>query len=122
MLLRPERIKDEGRAVIERLCQLFPDLKAVQELALDFSRMVRQRAAEALPTWLREEDHSKMKEFVGVARGISEDYEAVKTALTYEWSNGQLEGRVNRLKLIKREMYGRAKFDLLRARVLHQSK
>jgi len=45
--------------------------------------------------------------------------EAVKNALSYEWSNGQLEGQVNRLKLIKRQMYGRAKFDLLRARVLH---
>jgi transposase len=62
---------------------------------------------------------SKLKEFVGFARGISEDYEAVKNALTYEWSNGQLEGQVNRLKLIKRQMYGRAKFDLLSARVLH---
>jgi transposase len=40
-------------------------------------------------------------------------------ALHYQWSNGQLEGQVNRLKLIKRQMYGRAKFDLLRARVLH---
>lgn len=122
MLLQPERIKDEGRAVVERLRQLFPDLKAAQELALDFARMVRQRAAEALPTWLRAASRSKLKEFVGFARGISEDYEAVKNALTYEWSNGQLEGQVNRLKLIKREMYGRAKFDLLRARVLHQTK
>jgi transposase len=58
---------------------------------------------------------------------LSEDYEAVMNALRYEWSNGQLEGQVNRLKLVKRqmygrakfEMYGRAKFDLLRARVLH---
>jgi transposase len=122
MLLRPERIKDEGRALVERLCQLFPDVKAAQGLALDFSRMVRQRAAEALPTWLRAANRSKLKEFVGFARGVSEDYEAVRNALTYVWSNGQLEGQVNRLKLIKREMYGRAKFDLLRARVLHSLK
>ena len=62
---------------------------------------------------------SKLKEFVSFARGLSEDYEAVVNALHYQWSNGQLEGQVNRLKLIKRQMYGRAKFDLLRARVLH---
>ncbi len=62
---------------------------------------------------------SKLKEFKSFARGWSEDYEAVMNALRYEWSNGQLEGQVNRLKLIKRMMYGRAKFDLLRARVLH---
>ena len=59
------------------------------------------------------------KQFASFARGLSEDYEAVKNALRYEWSNGQLEGQVNRLKLIKRMMYGCAKFDLLRARVLH---
>ena len=49
------------------------------------------------------------------ARGLSEDYEAVMNTRRDEWSNGQLEGQVNRLKLIKRQMYGRAKFDLLRA-------
>lgn len=62
---------------------------------------------------------SKLKEFDSFARGLSEDYEAVMNALRYELSNGQLEGQVNRLKLIKRQMYGRAKFDLLKARVLH---
>jgi len=72
-----------------------------------------------LPAWLRAAAKSKLKEFVSFARGLSEDYEAVMNALRYEWSNGQLEGQVNRLKLIKRMMYGRAKFDLLRARVLH---
>jgi transposase len=122
MLLQPERVKDEQQIVVERLCQLFPDLKAAQELALDFARMVRRRAAELLPAWLRSAARCQLKEFVGFARGISEDYEAVKNALTYKWSNGQLEGQVNRLKLIKREMYGRAKFDLLRARVLHSVK
>jgi transposase len=122
MLLQPEYLKDEHQIVIERLCQLFPDLKAAQELALDFVQMVRQRTAELLPAWLRAAARSELKEFVGFARGISEDYEAVKNALTYAWSNGQLEGQVNRLKLIKRMMYGRAKFDLLRARFLHQVK
>ena len=122
MLVQPERVNDEQQIVIERLCLLFPDLRVAQELALGFARMVRRRAAECLPAWLRAAARSKVKEFVGFARGISEDYGAVKNALTCEWSNGQLEGQVNRLKLIKRQMYGRAKFDLLRARVLHTSK
>ena len=72
-----------------------------------------------LNEWLRSATQSKLKEFISFARGLSEDYEAVKNALRYEWSNGQLEGQVNRLKLIKRMMYGRAKYDLLKARVLH---
>ena len=53
------------------------------------------------------------------ATGLKSDYEAVKAALTTHWSNAQLEGQVNRLKLIKRQMYVRAKLDLLRRRVLH---
>jgi transposase len=121
MLLQPERVKDKERVFVERLCQLFPAVRAAQELSLDFARMVRQRAAEDLPAWLRAAGRSKLKEFVGFARGVSEDYEAVRNALTYEWSNGQLEGQVNKLKLIKRMMYGRAKFDLLRARVLYSA-
>ena len=118
-LLQPERLKEEERAVIDRLCQLFPVIKEAQELALEFTRIVRQRSAEMLPAWLRAVAKSQLREFVSFARGLSEDYEAVKNALRYKWSNGQLEGQVNRLKMIKRQMYGRAKFDLLKARVLH---
>jgi transposase len=62
---------------------------------------------------------SQLKEFESFARGLGEDYEAVMNAPRYEWSSSQLEGQVNRLKLIKRQMDGCAKFDLLRARVLH---
>ena len=61
-----------------------------------------------LNEWLRSATQSKLKEFISFARGLSEDYEAVKNALRYERSNGQLEGQVNRLKLIKRMMYGRS--------------
>jgi transposase len=54
-----------------------------------------------------------------MATGIRQDYAAVKAAFSSEWSNGQVEGQVKRLKVIKRQMFGRAKFDLLRLRVLH---
>ena len=52
------------------------------------------------------------------ASGLKRDYEAVKAALTVPWSNGQVEGQIQRLKLVKRQMYGRANFNLLRRRVL----
>lgn len=84
MLLRPERLQDEERLMLERLCRLFPELKVAQDLALYFARMVRQRTAELLTAWLRAAAGIKLKEFVGFARGISEDYEAVRNALTYE--------------------------------------
>ena len=55
----------------------------------------------------------------GFAEGLSRDIDAVRAALAYQWSNGPTEGHVNRLKLLKRQMYGHAKFDLLRSCVLH---
>ena len=55
----------------------------------------------------------------GFVTGITGDLAAVRAALSQPWSNGPVEGQINRLKLLKRQAYGRAKFDLLRSRVLH---
>lgn len=115
----PLTLDDEQRSTVGKLCQLFPVIEMAKELALEFARIVRGRAADKFNEWLRSAARSQLGEFVSFARGLSEDFEAVKNALRYEWSNSQLEGQVNRLKLIKRMMYGRSKFDLLRARVLH---
>ena len=121
MLLQPEKLHDEQQSTIQRLCQLFPQIEQAKELAQAFTRIVRGRLSAELSEWIRSATRSTLKEFISFARGLSEDYEAVKNALCSEWSNGQLEGQVNRLKLIKRAMYGRAKFDLLKARVLHSA-
>jgi len=118
MLLQPEKLNDEQRSTMEKLCQLFPQIGRAKELAKDFTQIVHERSSGKFNGWLRSAMQSKLKECESFVRGLSEDYEAVRNALRYEWSNGQLEGQVNRLKLIKRQMYGRAKFDLLRARVL----
>lgn len=119
MLMQPRKLDDEKRFTTGRLCQLFPQIEQAKGLAQEFIRVVRERSTNQLKGWLRAAMKSKLKEFESFARGLSEDYEAVVNALRYDWSNGQLEGQVNRLKLIKRQMYGRANFDLLRARVLH---
>jgi transposase len=119
MLLLPEKLDDAQRSTAERLCQLFPQIGLAKELAQGFTRIVRERSADKFNEWLRSAVSSKLKEFMSFARGLSEDFEAVMNSLRYEWSNGQLEGQVNRLKLIKRQMYGRANADLLRARALH---
>ena len=121
MLLQSETLSDEQQAMMEKLCQLFPQIERAKELAQEFTRIVRERSSNKFNEWLRSSMQSKLKEFESFARGLGEDYEAVRNALRYEGSNGQVEGQVNRLKLIKREMYGRAKFDLLRARVLHST-
>lgn len=82
--------------------------------------MVRQRTGneEQLDTWLSKAKSSKLIDLQNFASGLERDKAAVMAGLTETWSNGQTEGQVNRLKLKKREMYGRAKFDLLQRRVL----
>ena len=80
--------------------------------------MVRERQPEALFPWLEDATSSGIDALKQFAKGIKQDLAAVTNALSLPWSNGQTEGQVNRLKLIKRQMYGRANFDLLRRRVL----
>ena len=119
MLLEPEGLTDEEQRVVKELVERVPEVAWAQELARGFAELVRGRRGDELRRWLIEAAQSGLAEFVGFAQGLTQDLEAVKAALEYEWSNGQVEGQVNRLKLLKRQMYGRAKFDLLRARVLH---
>ena len=80
--------------------------------------MVRTRQATAFDAWLTRATASDIPEIQGFVTGLERDKAAVVAALSSSYSNGQVEGQVNRLKLIKRSMYGRAKFDLLRQRVL----
>ena len=80
----------------------------------------RRIPCERLPDVVQAFD-SGIKELKSFANGLQKDFLAVKEATVSEWSNGQTEGQVNRLKLLKRQMYGRANFDLLRARVIHQA-
>lgn len=82
--------------------------------------MITERQAGRLDSWLKAASESGVRELESFARTLSWDYEAV-AALKYEWSQGQVEGQVNKLKLIKKQTYGRANFDLLRQRVLRAS-
>ena len=77
------------------------------------------RQPEAFDRWLEAAKGSTVDEMEGVAEGLIQDYEAVRAALPHEWSSGQTEGQINRLNFIKRQMYGRANFELLKARFLH---
>ncbi len=81
-------------------------------------QMMREHAGQQLEIWLCSVEESTLPELQSFAKGIQQDKAAVLAGLTLPWSNGPLEGHVNRLKLIKRSMYGRAKIRLLRQRVL----
>jgi transposase len=119
MLLQPGELKDEEKQAAEMLCRLSPEVSQAQRLALSFVEVVKERKADGLRGWLVEAQRSEVAEFITFANGLTADLQAVRAALRHEWSNGQVKGHVHRLKLIKRTMYGRAKVDLLRARVLY---
>lgn len=82
--------------------------------------MLHQHAAQRLRAWLERCQESGVEELAHFAITLRHDLAAVKAGLKLPWSNGVVEGHVNRLKFIKRQMFGRAKFDLLRIRVLAQ--
>jgi transposase len=95
---------------------LVPNI-ALAHLGREFFRLVRSRDLAAWPQWLERAKHTALRSF---ASSLLRDQHAVEAALTLPWSNGSVEGHVHRLKLIKRQIYGRASFDLLRLRILHQ--
>lgn len=112
-----EQLDDKERLLLKHVLQ-HPVAAKSHTLAQQFTTMVRQRQPRKLRPWLKTCRQSTIREFMTFADGLESDIAAVQAALQLDWSNGQLEGQVNRLKLIKRQMYGRAKFDLLRIRVL----
>lgn len=116
------RVTDEQRGFLGRLSERCPTVAAAQELSLAFCHLVRERRSGEFAAWLEQVAQSDVAEFKAFARGLAQDRKAVEAGLSLVWSNGQVEGQVNRLKTLKRQMYGRASFDLLRARVLPSSK
>ncbi|MDP4026457.1 transposase [Methylobacterium sp. NEAU 140] len=101
---------------VEVLCGLAPRLQAAAEQVRGFGTILRAGDPAALKLWL---DAAAASGLGGLVAGLRQDEAAVQTAIAEPWINGPVEGQVNRLKLIKRSMYGRANFDLLRQCVLH---
>ena len=119
---KPDELKEEELERLRLLRQASPHIETTYHLVKQFLQMVRERSGEQLDTWLAAVQASHLEAFESFVTGVQQDKDAVVAGLTLEWSNGPLEGNVNRLKLIKRSMYGRAEIDLLKLRVLHHSK
>lgn len=117
--LRPEdSLREQQKAYRQALCEVSEAAFNACKLAQSFREMIENRENEKLDEWLLQAEGSQIVELERFAASLRADYAAVKAAFTYSWSNGQVEGQVNRWKLIKRQMYGRANFGLLRKRVL----
>jgi transposase len=108
----------EQAQFVSHVCEGSADFKVDRDLALAFRQLMKDHAVAALPAWVARAEQCSIAELRAFAVGVRQDYGAVAAALEYGWSNGPVEGQINRLKMIKRQMYGRANFDLLRARVL----
>jgi transposase len=106
-LRRAKTLKHDEQQVIQRLAE-HPELTKTVELAQEFTDLVRQRQPDQFDIWLKQAEGSDIAPFVRFARSLQEDYDAVKAGVTLSVSNGPVEGQVNRLKMIKRQMYGRA--------------
>jgi transposase len=114
----PEQRTPDEQEHVAQIRQHDPTIAQIATLTETFTQMVRARTPSALQTWIETVLTSGLPDLKRFASGLQQDA-AVRAALELPYSNGQTEGQVTRLKLLKRQMYGRAKLDLLRQRVLH---
>jgi transposase len=98
---------------LKALYRASPEIASLGRVARELFDIIRNQDAAAWPNWLQTAERSPLASF---ARRLRRDHDAVAAALQLPWSNGMVEGQIHRLKLIKRQMYGRASFDLLRLR------
>jgi transposase len=120
LVLQPETERREIAAqYLDNLLAESPTLAAVSSLVQEFLEMVRERGGARLPSWLTQVAKSGCEALQRFANGLQDDFAAVQAGLTEIWNNGVTEGHVNRLKLLKRQAYGRSGFATLRSRVLH---
>jgi transposase len=118
LILRlPETLRSQEQQLVQRLVQQ-ADLASAIGLAEDFAQLIRQKQSAQFDLWLERAEQSQIAPFERFARSLKADYDAVKAGVTLEISNGQVEGQINRLKMLKRQMYGRAGLELLERRFL----
>ena len=118
VLRRAEDRDAEQAEQLQRLRRSPADVAEAIDLAEGFLALVRTRVPEQLEPWLVKARESTLPAFRRFAEKLEADLEAVRAAMRLPWSNGQVEGQISRLKMLKRQMYGRANLDLLNRRFL----
>jgi transposase len=121
ILRRRSELDDAERVLLTDLCRRSSELAISRRLAQQFMVLVRDRRGNQLESWIAEVQSTGPPELRGFSRNLNRDWQAVHAGFTVHWSSVPVEGNINRLKLIKRQMYGRGGFDLLRKRVLLES-
>ncbi|MQY16878.1 ISL3 family transposase ISFsp1 [Streptomyces sp. RB5] len=117
---RPSTLTEDEHQLLKTVLDTCPELTTAHRLIRDFGDMVTQQTGVLLPAWIKDATGADLPGLSGFARGLLGDLDAVTAGLTLHWSSGGTEGAVNRIKKIKRQLYGRAEFELLRKLILLQ--
>jgi transposase len=118
LLRRPSDLNAQETSQLADIRSRCPHLNRLADHVKDFAEMMTHRHGEKLETWLSTVESDDQPDLHSFAIGLRRDQNAVTAGLTLPYSSGKVEGNVNRLKAIKRQMFGRAKLDLLRKRVI----
>lgn len=118
VLRKGDTLDTDEQQRLDEVAGVHADIARAISLSQEFALIVRERRHEQLDGWLEQAEQSGLAPLMSFATGVRRDYAAVKAGVTLEYSNGPTEGHVNRLKMVKRHMYGRAKLDLLKQRLI----
>ena len=114
----PDQLDTNEHAALDQVLAEDDELAKGYALLQQFRHVVAERTVAGLGCWLAEAEASGLAPFTSLAKGLQDDRAAVEAGLRLPWSNGPVEGLVTRVKLVKRQGYGRAKLDLLRSRLI----
>ncbi len=118
-MTHPDRLAPDDAARLARLRQTDPGLDRLTGHVRRFATTMTGRTGHDLDDWVGEVELDDIAPITGFARNLRRDHDAVQAGLSLNHSSGRVEGTVNKIKMLKRQMFGRAGFDLLRTRVLH---
>lgn len=117
-----EKIKNLSSEQLEKVYDKYPMFKTIIDLVNSFKSVLKCKRVESLDKWIEDATLLENKEVLSFINGITRDIIAVKNAIQYDYNNGLAEGSVNKLKVIKRIMYGRCSFEMLRNKILRLEK
>ncbi len=114
----PDSLSSDEKLQLKHILARCPDLAAGAEQVRDFAEMMATLTGERLPDWIEAAEATDLPPLRGFARNLRRDLPAITAGFTLRWNSGPVEGHVNRIKMLKRQMFGRADLDLLRRRIL----
>lgn len=115
-----DKVTKITKEIYEKVVAMYPEAGKIYEIVKDFKEIMFNKKYKKLEKWIQESKKHKIPEISSFLNGIERDLEAVKNGIKYDYNNGLAEGSINKIKVIKRIMYGRCSFELLKQKVLLQ--